>query len=210
MFFVILRLITIFFIFTVFLHTESFADALPPGFSLPQEEKGSIPEIIPTSPLTCKTYREQIKNDITQINQHWEGGALLHKEDLWAIALSMRLIGNAELYLTECVPQKTETDASCAIIKNAMTSHLYNADIEKKHDVAQTNYATRARANAVELACFCPGTLTPTADTCRSWKEKAKNKIWNANNTQIRDPMIMFSVSSTTYGFLYRTFCTKE
>lgn len=207
MFFVILRLITIFFIFTVLLHRECFADALPPGFSLPQEENTVVKEIIPTSPVTCKTYREQIKNDIIQINQHWEGGALLHKEDLWAIALSMRLIGNAELYLTECVPQKHETDASCAIMRDAMTSHLYNAEIGKKHDVAQTNYATRARADAVTLACFCPGTVNPTADLCRSWKEKSKNKIWNANHTQIRDPIIMFSVSSTTYGFLYRTFC---
>jgi len=189
--------------------TEAYGVSAMPGVPVPDAQKHEAPKLESghTKPLTCESFEAQIKKDTAEINKFWEGDFFLHKRDLWAIAVSLRLIANAEAYLDECAPQKTLTDQECALIKNDFFLQLRAAEMEEKHDVTQTNYATRVRANAVTLACFAPGSFKPSPDMCRTWKAQQSKKLQEANKTGDRDPMIMFSVTSTTYGFLYRTFC---
>lgn len=193
----------------LYARAEAYGVSAMPGVPIPDAPKHETPKLESgyTKPLTCESFEAQIKKDITEINKFWEGDFLLHKRDLWAIAVSLRLIANAEAYLDDCTPRKTLTDQEYVFIKNDLLEQLLASEMEEKHDVTQTNYATRVRANAVTLACFAPGSFRPSPDMCLAWKEIRGKKLQRANTTGNRDPMIMFSVTSTTYGFLYRTFC---
>ncbi|MDP2676354.1 MAG: hypothetical protein Q8O83_01575 [bacterium] len=186
--------------------TKSHAVSAMPGVPAPAE----IPpkhESTEKKPLTCDTYHQRVWKDIQEINKSMEGG-FIHRTDLWVLALSLRIIAHAEGYHdASCKPFNYFPAKACESTKHAFASHLQTSEDKSKKEVTRTAYSTRARANAAALACFCPGTLTPIQNTCDDWKEKSGIILTDSGYTEDRNTILLFSTQTTTYGFLYRTFC---